>query len=181
MTRFANLHRVGLLSFAALTLLMRTTNILAQETDPKTEAQQPTAPVKKSAPLKVTVTTDKKTYAVCTPIKMTMLVKNATEQPAHLRFSSGQRFDFVLRAGAKPAGKIIWQWSRGRMFTMMVTSEKLEPGKTLTLAAAYDPTTAQALSKPITPLSAGVYTLTATLTTMGAEPRAFGTTKITVK
>lgn len=181
----ASLCRAGLLSFAALMFIMRATSLLAQETIPKTEEPlQTAAPLNKLKgvlPLKVTVTTDKKMYAVGTPIKMTMLVKNATEQPVQLRFSSGQRFDFVLRAGTRPDGKIIWQWARGHMFTMMVTSEKLEPGKTLTFAAAYDPTPAQAPIKPITPLSAGVYTLTATLTTMGTEPRAFGTTHIKVK
>lgn len=184
MTRFPNLHRVGLPAVAAIFMLMSTTNLLAQKTTLKPDTPTSSASLeklKKVVPIKVTVTTDKKAYAVGTPIKMTLLVKNATKQPVSLHFSSGQRFDFVLREGTKSDGKIVWQWARGRMFSMMLKSETLEPDAALTFAAVYDPASPDTSGKPMTPLTPGIYTLTGTLTTMGTELRATGAVQLTVK
>ncbi len=49
-----------------------------------------------------------------------------------LNFSSGQQYDFMLREGVKPDGKIVWQWAKGHMFAQMMSARKLEPGKSLT-------------------------------------------------
>ena len=147
-------------------------------------AQPPASPPDpglKAPPIRLTLTTDKKTYAAGEAIKIILTVKNATKQPIPLRFSSGQRYDFTLTSSAKPEdtkdAKIAWQWSRERMFTQMIASEKLEAGKSLTYTETLDTKGAAAPAKP---LAAGKYTLTGTLTTMGS-PRASATTTVIVK
>ena len=127
-------------------------------------------------PLELSVTTDKKTYAVGTTIKITLAAKNTTSQTMNLNFSSGQRYDFTLREGVKPDGKIVWQWAKGKMFAQMMSTQKLEPGKSLTFTETFDPKTAAAEGGT---LKAGTYTLTATLAVFGERPSA--TTQVVVK
>jgi hypothetical protein len=134
----------------------------------------------KAMPIKVTVATEKTKYAVGDPIKMTLTVKNTSKQIVPLRFGSGQRYDFILREGSKPDGKVLWQWSRGKMFTMMVSSQPLEMGKSFTYSFTYDPKAAPS-KPPAETLKAGTYTLTGTLATLGADSRPSATTQFAVK
>lgn len=128
----------------------------------------------------MTVSTDKKKYAPGDPIKMTLTVKNDSKQTVPLRFGSGQRYDFVLREAGKPDAKPLWQWSRGMMFTMMVSSQPLEGGKSVVYAFTYTPKVAQ--NAPIVePLKAGTYALTGTLATLGMTNRPSATTQFVVK
>ena len=127
-------------------------------------------------PLELSVTTDKKTYAVGTAIKITLAAKNTTLQTMNLNFSSGQRYDFTLREGVKPDGKIVWQWAKGKMFAQMMSAQKLEAGKSLTFIETLDPKTTAAEGGT---LKAGTYTLTATLAVSGERPSA--TTQLVVK
>lgn len=126
-------------------------------------------PSKEAKPLELSITTDKKTYAVGTAIKITLAAKNTTPQPMNLNFSSGQRYDFMLREGVKPDGKIVWHWARDKMFAQMMSAQKLEPGKSLTFTATFDP---KATAGEGGTLKAGTYTLTATLATLGERPAA---------
>lgn len=142
----------------------------------------------KEKPLLVTtmVTTDKKSYASGDPIKMTFTVTNKTKEAVRLSFSNGQRYDFVLREETKPVAKILWQWSRGKMFNMMLSSVSLEPGKSLTYTATYGEANGVGVPPPAgdrssTKLAAGAYTVTASLTTMGAASRPSATTTFVVK
>lgn len=170
--------------------------VLAQSSEDKAQADakahdkmgqkaivKKTAPPVKSTPapnptqpLALTVTTDKKTYAAGTVIQMTLTAKNTTAAPMNLNFNSGQQYDFALREGTKPDGKIVWQWAKGRMFAQMMGNKKLEPGKSLTFTETYDPKALPATSEA---LKAGTYTLTATLATFGTRP--FASTQVTIK
>lgn len=125
-------------------------------------------------PVAVNLKTDKKTYAPNEPIKMTINVKNTTKQTVKLPFASGQKYDIEIRRGKERNGEKVWQWSRGRMFAMMLSTLPVPPGKTIIFTETYDP----AKEKPLTP---GTYTITATVTTRGRTPRPYDIETIIVK
>lgn len=111
----------------------------------------------KFEPLKFRVVTDKKTYAANTPIKMTFTVKNTSAKPIALTFTSGQRYDITILQGKKT----LWQWSKGRMFTMDIGTETLGAGKILVYTETYKPGTVgmPALKPGIYMASAFPYTM----------------------
>ena len=56
-------------------------------------------------------------------LKFTLNVKNNTTKMLELRFPDGQTHDFVVKDFA---GKEVWRWSQGRMFTSAMRSETLK-------------------------------------------------------
>lgn len=56
-------------------------------------------------------------------LRFTLNVRNNTTKMLELRFPDGQTHDFVVRDFA---GKDVWRWSRGRMFTSAMRSETLK-------------------------------------------------------
>jgi len=56
-------------------------------------------------------------------LHFTLNVKNNTSKMLELRFPDGQTHDFVVKDFA---GKEIWRWSKGRMFTSAMRSETLK-------------------------------------------------------
>jgi len=56
-------------------------------------------------------------------LRFTLNVKNNTTKMLELRFPDGQTHDFVVKDFA---GKEIWRWSKGRMFTSAMRSETLK-------------------------------------------------------
>ena len=64
-------------------------------------------------------------------LRFTLNVRNNTSKMLELRFPDGQTHDFVVKDFA---GKEIWRWSEGRMFTSAMRSETLK-GKGHTIFA----------------------------------------------
>jgi hypothetical protein len=56
-------------------------------------------------------------------LRFTLNVRNNTSKMLELRFPDGQTHDFVVKDFA---GKEIWRWSEGRMFTSAMRSETLK-------------------------------------------------------
>jgi len=56
-------------------------------------------------------------------LQFTLSVRNNTSKMLELRFPDGQTHDFVVKDFA---GKEIWRWSQGRMFTSAMRSETLK-------------------------------------------------------
>jgi hypothetical protein len=56
-------------------------------------------------------------------LRFTLSVKNNTTKMLELRFPDGQTHDFFVKDFA---GKVIWRWSEGRMFTSAMKSETLK-------------------------------------------------------
>ena len=56
-------------------------------------------------------------------LRFTLNVKNNTTKMLELRFPDGQTHDFFVKDFA---GKVIWRWSEGRMFTSAMKSETLK-------------------------------------------------------
>jgi hypothetical protein len=56
-------------------------------------------------------------------LRFTLNVKNNTTKMLEIRFPDGQTHDFFVKDFA---GKVIWRWSEGRMFTSAMKSETLK-------------------------------------------------------
>jgi hypothetical protein len=56
-------------------------------------------------------------------LRFTLNVRNNTSKMVELRFPDGQTHDFAVKDFA---GKEIWRWSEGRMFTSAMRSETLK-------------------------------------------------------
>jgi hypothetical protein len=56
-------------------------------------------------------------------LRFTLSVHNNTTKMLELRFPDGQTHDFVVKDFA---GKEVWRWSEGRMFTSAMRSETLQ-------------------------------------------------------
>ena len=95
----------------------------------------PVPPAPRSALLQVTAGSDKDTYGAGDPIKLRIEIKNNDQNPVALTFPSGQSFDF--EAFGDDPDKPVWQWSQGRMFTMMVRHVSLGAGESLVFNAVW--------------------------------------------
>ena len=72
----------------------------------------------------ISIMTDKLSYSVGESIKMTLKIFNYTEEDIVFHFNISQRYDFIIE---DEEGNEIWQWSKDRMFAMMLGEETLEP------------------------------------------------------
>jgi hypothetical protein len=75
----------------------------------------------------ISVMTDKMSYSVGEPIKMTLKVFNYTEEDIAFYFNTSQRYDFIIE---DDEGNEIWRWSQDMMFTMVLGEETLGPTNT---------------------------------------------------
>lgn len=105
-----------------------------------------------SANIAINLVTDQKTYGSGEPIAMALTVVNQNSQPYQAIFSSGKKYDFILRDSS---GKTVWQWSGGKMFTQAFTKVDLEPGTPRTCVAVFNPAPPEGKN-----LKPGSYTLT---------------------
>ena len=89
------------------------------------------------------------------PVTWTITVTNDSDRDLKLTFPSGQRADVTLRR----EGAVVYQWSRGQLFTQVVGHETIPSGgnTAYTLAGELD-------------VAPGAYDLTATVTCTGTEP-----------
>lgn len=83
----------------------------------------------------LSMATDKMSYSVGEPIKMTLKVFNYTEKDTIFQFNTSQRYDFIIE---DEEGSKIWRWSQDMMFTMALGEETLGPTNTeITYTAEY--------------------------------------------
>ncbi|MCW3054146.1 MAG: Intracellular proteinase inhibitor [Chthonomonadales bacterium] len=122
-----------------LTTTLMTTQLLGTKSLQAQGTPAPKKEVSVTAPLAITAKTDQPTYKADSAIKLTLIAKNTTQQEVPVRISSGQRYDFELFRGKSAKGEKVWQWSKGRMFTMMLSSISLKPGKPLEYSETYRP------------------------------------------
>jgi len=72
----------------------------------------------------ISISTDKMSYSVGEPIKMTINIFNYTEEDIVFHFNISQRYDFIIE---DKKGNEIWRWSEGKMFAQMLGEEILGP------------------------------------------------------
>ena len=87
----------------------------------------------KAAPI---VTTFDITRPSADKLHFTLSVRNNTSKMLELRFPDGQTHDFVVKDFA---GKEIWRWSQGRMFTSAMRSETLKGKGATTFEESWNP------------------------------------------
>jgi hypothetical protein len=79
-----------------------------------------------------------------------LTIKNVGNKHAEVDFANGQRYDFVV---IDSAGREVWHWSNGRMFTQSVQNKQLGSGETMRVSETWK-------TPPVAP---GKYTVVATL------------------
>ena len=72
----------------------------------------------------ISMSTDKMSYAVGEPIKLTVKIFNCNEEDVIFHFNTSQRYDFIIE---DEEGNEVWRWSEGRMFAQMLGEEILGP------------------------------------------------------
>ncbi len=72
----------------------------------------------------ISMSTDKISYSVGEPIKMTVKIFNYTKKDIVFYFNTAQRYNFIIK---DEEGNEIWRWSEGRMFAQMLEEEILGP------------------------------------------------------
>jgi len=69
-------------------------------------------------------------------VRLALHITNTSTQPIEVQFSSGQTHDFAI---ADSAGRPIWRWADGRMFTQAVQAQALTPGQSVTFEERWEP------------------------------------------
>jgi len=72
----------------------------------------------------ISMSTDKMSYSINEPIKMTLKIFNYNEENVVFHFNNAQRYDFIIE---DKEGNEIWRWSEDRMFAMVLGEEVLGP------------------------------------------------------
>jgi len=67
-------------------------------------------------------------------VHFALVVKNVGGKHAELNFADGQSYDFVV---ADSTGRVVWQWSEGRMFTQSVRNKQLGAGDSIRMSEAW--------------------------------------------
>jgi len=83
-----------------------------------------TTPEEENMNYGISMPTDKVSYSVGEPIKMTLKIFNYTEEDIIFHFNTSQRYDFIIEDEGKNE---IWRWSKDRMFAMMLGEKILGP------------------------------------------------------
>jgi hypothetical protein len=103
-----------------------------------------TAQVKLTSKLDVAVSTHE--------VRFALVVTNVGDKHAELNFPSGKSYDFVV---VDSAGREVWRWAQGRMFTQSVQNQQLGARDAMRVSETWTP--AKVKAKP------GHYTAIATL------------------
>jgi len=162
--------------FLVLIMIVFAASVVAQP--PGSGASAPPEDHARS-PLKLTVKLDKGTFTAADTIHITLLLKNPTKKPVAVTFATGQKYDvFLLKQPVdKKAPEVVWQWSLGMMFTQMVTRTNIGAGQTVQYEAKYPPDDGTKQQ----PLTKGIYSIKAAITTIGSSTKPEATVKFRVK
>jgi hypothetical protein len=106
---------VWLLSAGALALACGP-HVASNESNAATEARRPVDPPT-AGPLATSLN-----VSVENGVTLTLNITNTSERRVELTFPSGQTHDFAV---LDSAGKVVWQWSEGRLFTQAMQNKLL--------------------------------------------------------
>jgi hypothetical protein len=109
--------------------------VVPAESEP-VQGETPTDEKQQTAAIEVTLTADKETYRRGETVNFTINAKNTSKKSQTLSLPSGQTFDIEARAAGKT--DVVWRWSHGKFFTLMVTDVVIRPGASLTYTAIWD-------------------------------------------
>jgi len=98
-----------------------------------------------------TVSTDSPQYPVAGTLQARLTLRSTSLVPIPMHFPSGQSFEFKI---LNDKGEVVYLWSKGRAFTMIIRDLKFGPGEQT-----------YGVAVPLTDLPAGHYTAVGYLTT----------------
>lgn len=102
----------------------------------------PAASIRRGS-IEVALAVNKERYILGQPVEMVLTVTNWGSQPVTLRFSDGQRYDFLVTT---ESGVRIWQWSHARAFTQALGTMPLAPAESRTFRERWDQKSSNGLS-----------------------------------
>lgn len=68
-------------------------------------------------------------------IEASVSITNISDRPIELRYSSGQKYDFILYDSSYNQ---LYRWSEGKFFTMALESIQINPGESITFKENID-------------------------------------------
>ncbi len=83
--------------------------------------------------LRLELSLSKSSFVVGEPVEATLTLRHEGENPVRVRFTSGQRFDLLVRRG----GALVWRWSDDKAFAQVIQDVSMRSGDTLTFKAAW--------------------------------------------
>ena len=125
---------------------------------PKKATPTPSATSK----LQFSLATNKTTYKKGEAIKFTMTLKNTTQQTQSYQYQGGQSFDIdVLTTD----GRLLWRWSKGKFFTLMIRGRMLPAGESEVFSETWNAKKSDGKT-----LAPGTYRVRTRLTVNGVKP-----------
>lgn len=100
-----------------------------------TSAAAPVVVERTSGHLTFTAAVAKRTFASGEPVAIQFTVRNAASGALGVMFTSGQRFDFIVR---RSRGDEVWRWSHDKAFIQVVQTTMLQPQETLAFTETWD-------------------------------------------
>ncbi|HHY92124.1 MAG TPA: LysM peptidoglycan-binding domain-containing protein [Firmicutes bacterium] len=88
--------------------------------------EQPSEETRETECFRLTLSTDRTSYPIGTPVTMKLTKTNICRRSETLTYLTGQRYEFEIRQD----NRLIWRWSEGRAFTQAVRRVRVRPGET---------------------------------------------------
>jgi LysM repeat protein len=116
---------------------------------PPPRPPEPTPPTRPSVTrtydgIRYTLSLNKGVYRLGEPIIIRLTKRNILSVPLTLTYRTSQRVDFQVWRD----NFLIWQWSSGRAFTQVVTTETLRPGEQRVYRAEWNQRSDSMLARP---------------------------------
>ena len=92
--------------------------------------------------LRVEASLPRPTYDAGQVVEVALTAVNTGGAPVSVTFTSGQRFDLVIR---RPRGDAVWRWSHDKAFIQVIQTLTLQPGQSLSFKIPWDQTDYQGL------------------------------------
>jgi len=77
----------------------------------------------------------RRAFAAGESVELTLTGRNTGNAALSVTFTSGQRFDFIVR---RPRGDEVWRWSHDKAFIQVIQMATLRPGEMLMFREAWD-------------------------------------------
>ncbi len=85
--------------------------------------------------LRLDASLSRATYGPGEVVEVAFTATNTANTPLSVTFTSGQRFDLVIR---RPRGDAVWQWSSDKAFIQVIQMVTLQPGENLSFRIPWD-------------------------------------------
>src|SRR5437899_8053825 len=114
--------------------------------------------------LRVAASLPRPTYEAGQVVEISLTATNNGGAPVSVTFTSGQRFDLVIR---RPRGDAVWRWSHDKAFIQVIQTLTLQPADRLSFKIPWDQTDYQGLLVHPGPNEPVAFSLGAACTAIG--------------